>query len=174
VSDRSATTGRPTAAGRGVSSRPPIDWPATGRSMNVRAVAALALGLVLGEGRSLAIALPAALERVDSRDRGLLQELCYGACRWYLQLQVMLDRLLTRPLSAAEPTVHALLLIGRPRAAAHWSLSIVVLANSRARRSRRDRCRRASVAKIVGVRADQRCAAIRNASAGGIDSGFGK
>ncbi len=80
--------------------------------MNVRAVAALALGLVLGEGRSLAIALPAALERVDSRDRGLLQELCYGACRWYLQLQVMLDRLLTRPLSAAEPTVHALLLIG--------------------------------------------------------------
>ena len=43
--------------------------------MNVRAIAAQALGPVLGEGRSLAATLPPALDRVHPRDRGLLREL---------------------------------------------------------------------------------------------------
>ncbi|HHW77632.1 MAG TPA: 16S rRNA (cytosine(967)-C(5))-methyltransferase, partial [Xanthomonadaceae bacterium] len=46
--------------------------------MNARAVAARTLGQVLGEGCSLATALPLALDHADPRDRGLLQELCYG------------------------------------------------------------------------------------------------
>lgn len=50
--------------------------------MNVRAVAARALGQVLGEGRSLAAVLPPALDQVAPRDCGLLRELCYGVCRW--------------------------------------------------------------------------------------------
>lgn len=80
--------------------------------MNPRAVAAQVLSEVLGEHRSLATALPDALTRISPRDRGLLQELCYGTCRWQPQLQVLLDNLLTRPLAAAELTVRALLLIG--------------------------------------------------------------
>lgn len=80
--------------------------------MNVRAVAARALGQVLGEGRSLAAALLPALSQTDPRDRGLLQELCHGACRWHPQLQALLDRLLARPLAATEHAVRALLLIG--------------------------------------------------------------
>ncbi len=80
--------------------------------MNVRAVAARALGQVLGEGRSLATALPPTLSRIDPRDHGLLQELCYGVCRWHPQLRALLDRLLARPLAATEHVVRALLLIG--------------------------------------------------------------
>ena len=80
--------------------------------MNVRAVAAQALGQVLGEGRSLAVVLPAALERVAPRDRGLLWELCHGACRWQPELQPLLDGLLTRPLDPRESVTRALLLVG--------------------------------------------------------------
>lgn len=80
--------------------------------MNARAVAARTLGQVLGEGRSLATALPLALEHVDPRDRGLLQELCYGVCRWQPRLQALLDRLLARPLAPGEQVVRALLLLG--------------------------------------------------------------
>ncbi len=80
--------------------------------MNVRAVAARLLGQVLGQGQSLARVLPPALEQVDPRDRGLLQELGYGICRWQPMLQALLDRLLERPLDSNEPAVRALLLTG--------------------------------------------------------------
>ena len=80
--------------------------------MNVRAVAARLLGQVLGQGQSLARVLPPALEQVDPRDRGLLQELGYGICRWQPMLQALLDRLLERPLDPSEPAVRALLLTG--------------------------------------------------------------
>lgn len=80
--------------------------------MNVRAIAAQTLGQVLGEGRSLAMVLPPALERVAPRDRGLLRELCYGVCRWQPELQTLLDGLLNRPLDSREPVARALLLVG--------------------------------------------------------------
>ena len=80
--------------------------------MNVRAIAAQALGPVLGEGRSLAATLPPALDRVHPRDRGLLWELCHGVCRWQPELQRLLDGLLDRPLDPREPVVRALLLTG--------------------------------------------------------------
>lgn len=80
--------------------------------MNVRANAVQVLVQVLGEGRSLATALPPILNRSAVRDRGLLRELCHGVCRWYFQLQRQLDQLLTRPLAATENGVRALLLLG--------------------------------------------------------------
>ncbi|PIE82943.1 MAG: 16S rRNA (cytosine(967)-C(5))-methyltransferase [Candidatus Contendobacter odensis] len=80
--------------------------------MNTRAIAAQILGQVLGEGKSLAEALPSGLNRSPSRDHGLLQELCYGVCRWHPQLQALLNQLLVRPLAPTEQTVRALLLIG--------------------------------------------------------------
>jgi 16S rRNA (cytosine967-C5)-methyltransferase len=80
--------------------------------MNVRAIAAQVLAQVLGEGRSLAAALPPALECAAPRDRGLLQELCYGVCRWQPELQLLLDGLLNRPLDRRESVVRALLLTG--------------------------------------------------------------
>lgn len=80
--------------------------------MNVRASAARVLGRVLGEGQSLAAVLPPLLAEVDARDRGLLQELCYGVCRWQPQLQALLTALLERPLAPNEWQVRALLLVG--------------------------------------------------------------
>jgi 16S rRNA (cytosine967-C5)-methyltransferase len=80
--------------------------------MNVRAVAARLLGQVLDPGQSLARVLPPALARVAPRDRGLLQELSYGVCRWQPTLQALLDRLLERPIDPREPVVRALLLTG--------------------------------------------------------------
>lgn len=80
--------------------------------MNVRAIAAQVLARVLGEGRSLAEALPPALERVAPRDRGLLRELCHGVCRWQPEVQFLLDGLLDRPLDPRESTARALLLTG--------------------------------------------------------------
>ena len=80
--------------------------------MNVRALAARVLGQVLGERRSLATALPPALERAERTDRGLLQELCHGVCRWHPQLQALLQSLLARPLDPHEPALRALLLVG--------------------------------------------------------------
>ncbi|MEZ5602075.1 MAG: transcription antitermination factor NusB, partial [Candidatus Competibacteraceae bacterium] len=67
--------------------------------MNARVIAAQALGRVLGEGESLATVLPSALAHADPGERGLLQELCYGVCRWQPQLRFLLDRLLARPLA---------------------------------------------------------------------------
>ncbi len=80
--------------------------------MSVRASAARALGHVLGEGASLSAVLPPALAKTDPRDRGLLQELCHGVCRWHPQLQAWLDRLLARPLDPREHVIQALLLVG--------------------------------------------------------------
>ncbi|MCP5157979.1 MAG: 16S rRNA (cytosine(967)-C(5))-methyltransferase RsmB [Gammaproteobacteria bacterium] len=80
--------------------------------MNVRALAAQVLGQVLGKGRSLTTALPPSLKRAAPEDHGLLQELCYGACRWHPRLQVLLSALLTRPLDPREQAIRALLLIG--------------------------------------------------------------
>lgn len=80
--------------------------------MNVRAMAAVALGQVLDAGCSLTTALPVALERTAPRDHGLLRELCYGVCRWQPQLQYLLDAVLKRPLDPQESVLRALLLTG--------------------------------------------------------------
>ncbi len=80
--------------------------------MSVRASAARTLGQVFGKGASLSAALPPVLDRIDPRDRGLLQELCHGVCRWHPQLQAGLDRLLAQPLDPHEHVIQALLLIG--------------------------------------------------------------
>jgi 16S rRNA (cytosine967-C5)-methyltransferase len=79
---------------------------------NVRICAAWVISQVVGERRSLTALLPMALTRIDERDRGLLQELCYGTLRWYPQLQPLLEELLNKPLKAREKEVHALLLLG--------------------------------------------------------------
>jgi 16S rRNA (cytosine967-C5)-methyltransferase len=80
--------------------------------MNARVIAAQALGRVLGEGESLATVLPSALAHADPGERGLLQELCYGVCRWQPQLRFLLDRLLARPLAPGEQVLRGLLLVG--------------------------------------------------------------
>lgn len=79
---------------------------------NLRLVAALVIDEVTN-GRSLSDALPPALANLtDARDRALVQSICYGVCRFYTRLDVVLSQLLEKPLKAKDSDVHALLLVG--------------------------------------------------------------
>lgn len=81
-------------------------------SAKAREVAALTLAQVLLQQRSLSGLLPPALEKVANSERGLLQELCYGSMRWYPQLQLLLNQLLSKPLKPKDSDIQALLIIG--------------------------------------------------------------
>jgi 16S rRNA (cytosine967-C5)-methyltransferase len=66
----------------------------------------------MAEGRSLSQSLPEGLERVEARDRALLQQLCYGTLRSFHRLQGVLQQLLSKPLKSKDADLHALLLCG--------------------------------------------------------------
>ena len=80
--------------------------------MSPRLAAARALTAVLAGKASLGSSLPAQLDKVAARDRGLAQELAFGAARWQPRLSLLIDKLLQKPLKAADRDVEALLLIG--------------------------------------------------------------
>ena len=78
----------------------------------VRAQAALTLASVLQQKASLAGLMAPASEKVDPNEQALLQELCFGTCRWQPQLQSIVGRLLEKPLKPKDTDIHALLLLG--------------------------------------------------------------
>lgn len=79
---------------------------------NIRCVAAQVIQEVIAQGHSLSKVFPPALARVETREQGLLHELCYGTLRWYPGLQCLLERLLDKPLKPHQSDVQALLLLG--------------------------------------------------------------
>ncbi len=80
--------------------------------MNIRYYAALVIDQIT-EGRSLDQVMPIYLEKiVDPRDKGLLQALCYGVCRFYTRLDVMASAFLDKPMKAKDSDIHALILVG--------------------------------------------------------------
>jgi 16S rRNA (cytosine967-C5)-methyltransferase len=80
-------------------------------AFDVRAAAARVIGEVLA-GNSLNQALPPMLGRVSERDRGLLQQLCYGTLRHGPRLQATLNQLLDKPLRGKDRDIQGLLLCG--------------------------------------------------------------
>ncbi|MGA4633500.1 16S rRNA (cytosine(967)-C(5))-methyltransferase RsmB [Pseudomonas solani] len=80
--------------------------------MNPRLAAARALTAVLSGKASLGGSLPAQLDKVDPRDRGLAQDLAFGAARWQPRLSALAERLLQKPFKSADKDVEALLLVG--------------------------------------------------------------
>ena len=80
-------------------------------ALDVRAVAAGVVGDVLA-GHSLNQALPPGLDKVPERDRGFLQELCYGTLRYSPRLQRILAQLLDKPLRDKDRDIQGLLLCG--------------------------------------------------------------
>ena len=80
--------------------------------MNPRLAAARALTGVLAGKTSLASSLPLQLERVNERDRGLVQELAFGTARWQPRLSILALELLSKPFRKADLDVEALLLVG--------------------------------------------------------------
>lgn len=81
------------------------------RSAQVRAQAARIVAQVAANGRSLD-GLLADARGGSPQERGLLRSLCYDSIRWYIRLDALLDRLLTRPGQVLEPDVRALAIVG--------------------------------------------------------------
>ena len=78
--------------------------------MNARVIAAEAINTIIQKQRTLSAVLPEL--RKSARDQAWAQELTYGTLRWYHRLNVILNLLLTKPLSKKDGDVHCLLLIG--------------------------------------------------------------
>lgn len=78
----------------------------------VRALAAKCCFAVVDKGRSLADELPAALDRVAEKDRGLLQELCYGVIRHLPTLEFIAREFIAKPLTGKQRSAHFLILVG--------------------------------------------------------------
>ncbi|MBX3708516.1 MAG: 16S rRNA (cytosine(967)-C(5))-methyltransferase RsmB [Gammaproteobacteria bacterium] len=79
---------------------------------NLRLIAARIIHDVTN-GCSLSDRLNAVLLSIqDPRDRGFVQAVCYGVCRFYTKLDVILSHLLKKPMKAKDSDVHALLLVG--------------------------------------------------------------
>ncbi|MGE0081213.1 MAG: 16S rRNA (cytosine(967)-C(5))-methyltransferase RsmB [Thiohalomonadaceae bacterium] len=77
-----------------------------------RAAAARILMDVLDRGRSLSAVLPVHTARVLPAERGLAQEISYGALRWYPRLAAVLEQLITKPLKPRDRELHGLLIAG--------------------------------------------------------------
>ncbi|MFC1750493.1 16S rRNA (cytosine(967)-C(5))-methyltransferase RsmB [Pseudomonadota bacterium] len=80
--------------------------------MDVRTAAAKALDDVIRHGRSLSSVLPQWQARVQPKDQALLQELCYGVCRWHPRLDALVGKLLQKKLKPKDTDVRCLMLLG--------------------------------------------------------------
>lgn len=102
------------------------------KSQNLRLTAANVLSRVLQDGQSLTAALDGALQSVPlSKDRALIQALCFGVCRNYYRLDFILKKLLDKPIKDAQ--INALVLLGLHQLSAmrikpHAAVSETVLA----------------------------------------------
>lgn len=80
--------------------------------MNPRLAAARALAAVLEGKASLGTSLPPLLDKVEARDRGLAQDLAFGAARWQPRLELIASKLLRKPFKDGDRDLEALLLVG--------------------------------------------------------------
>ncbi|MGQ9424828.1 16S rRNA (cytosine(967)-C(5))-methyltransferase RsmB [Gilvimarinus sp. F26214L] len=80
--------------------------------MITRSTAAEVIAQLLKGKGSLSTLLPQAIGKVQERDRALLQELCFGTCRWQPRLHCLVEALLDKPLRNKDMDVQALLLLG--------------------------------------------------------------
>src|SRR5437868_11703158 len=79
---------------------------------NLRLTAAQII-LDVTDGRSLSECLDSVLPAIkENRDRAFVQAICYGVCRFYTRLDVVLSHLLQNPMREKDSDVHALLLVG--------------------------------------------------------------
>lgn len=82
------------------------------KNTNLRSLAALAVEQVLEQGQSLSNVLPAMQQKVADKDRALLQELSFGVLRTLSQLDWLVNKLMARPMTGKQRTVHYLIMVG--------------------------------------------------------------
>lgn len=80
-------------------------------SASVRARAARIVADVAERGRSLDAVLSGE-STSTKQERGLLRSLSYDSIRWYIRLDALLGRLLSRPNQSLEPEIRALAIVG--------------------------------------------------------------
>jgi len=79
---------------------------------NIRALAAKCIYAVIDKGRSLGDELPKQQEKVEGKDKGLLQEICYGVIRYLPELEYEVQQLIQKPLTGKQRVFHFLMLVG--------------------------------------------------------------
>jgi len=80
--------------------------------VNIRALAAKCCYSVIDQGRSLGDELPRQQDKVAIKDKGLLQEICYGVLRYLPELEHDVRGLMQKPLTGKQRVFHFLLLVG--------------------------------------------------------------
>lgn len=81
-------------------------------TLSVRGRAATLLARVIRDGQPLTHLLPDAATGLPPRDQALLQELCYGVCRFAHRYNLLAESLLRKPFKAKDADLQALLLLG--------------------------------------------------------------
>ena len=76
---------------------------------NVRAIAAQIITNLTRQRGSLSTQLT---DFSNHPEISLLQEICFGTCRWYLSLEFLLHNLVTKPIKEKDQDVKSLILIG--------------------------------------------------------------
>lgn len=82
------------------------------KQFNLRSLAAQAVEQVVEQGQSLSNILPPLQQKVSEKDKALLQELCFGALRVLPQLDWLINKLMSRPMTGKQRTVHYLIMVG--------------------------------------------------------------
>jgi len=81
-------------------------------TINIRALAAKCCYAVIDQGRSLSDELPKQQDKLIGKDKGLLQEICYGVLRYLPELENDVRHLMKKPLKGKQRVFHFLLLVG--------------------------------------------------------------
>lgn len=81
-------------------------------NQNQRAIAAKCLKRLHAESLSLPLVLQDACVDLDEQRRPLVQEFCYGSCRYYPQLAAIVRQRLQKPMRKKDDDVFQLLVIG--------------------------------------------------------------
>lgn len=82
------------------------------KHQNLRSLAAQAVEQVVEQGQSLSNVLPPLQQKVADKDRALLQELSFGVLRTLSQLDWLIAKLMSRPMTGKQRTVHYLIMVG--------------------------------------------------------------
>lgn len=64
------------------------------------------------QGQSLSNVLPPLQQKVSDKDKALLQELCFGVLRTLSQLDWLIGKLMSRPMTGKQRVVHYLIMVG--------------------------------------------------------------
>ena len=82
------------------------------KKYNLRAIAAQCIAQVLDQGLSLSVILPEKQQKINDKDKALLQELCFGVLRVLPLLNWYLQQLMAKELTGKQRVLHYLLLVG--------------------------------------------------------------